>query len=83
MSKKNKKDKIVYYDDGSTISDMSSVNKKGQKQDPPMPRRQSTASEKWRTYWHAVKMMIVPMCLALAVIGVLYLLIMLMSGNVF
>ena len=83
MSKKNKKDKVVYYDDGSTISDMSSVNKTGKKQPPPPPKRRASASEKWRTYWNAVKMMVMPMCLVLVIIGLLYMLIMLMSGNLF
>lgn len=83
MSKKKKKDKIIYYDDGSTISDMSSVNKTGQKQPPPQPKRKSTGSEKWQTYWHAVKMMLFPTCFALVIIGILYLLIMLLSGNLF
>ena len=83
MSKKKKKEKIIYYDDNSTISDMSSVNKKGTPQPPPPPRRISTFSEKWRTYWAAVKSMLIPLCIALTVLGVLYLLLMLASGNLF
>ncbi|MBQ8292149.1 MAG: hypothetical protein IJX88_06580 [Clostridia bacterium] len=82
MSKK-KKEKIIYYDDGSTISDMSRVNRKGEKRPPAEPRRQSSSSEKWRTYWSAVKMMIIPLCVALTVLGILYLLMMLFSGNLF
>ena len=80
MSKK-KKDKVIYYDDGMTICDMSRVNKKGEKQDPPPPRRQSTASEKWKTYWTAVQQMLLPMAIVLCILGALYFLIMIISGN--
>ena len=83
MSKKKKKEKIIYYDDNSTISDMSSVNKKGTPKPPPPPRRISSFSEKWRTYWAAVKSMLVPLGVALAVLGTLYLFLMLISGNLF
>lgn len=74
-NKKNKqqKQKVVYYDDGSTISDMSAVNRKGQKpKTPPKPR--ATFKEKWKTYWSAVKMMFIPMCFVLIVLTVLFLL---------
>ena len=74
---KKKKEKIIYYDDNSTIVDMSSVNKKGQKQAPPPPRVKSTARERWNTYWNSVKMMFLPMCVVLFIIGILYFLIML------
>ena len=83
MSKKKKKEKIIYYDDNSTISDMSSVNKKGTPKPPPPPRRISSFSEKWRTYWSAVKSMLVPLGVALAVLGTLYLFLMLISGSLF
>ncbi len=81
MSKKKKKEKIIYYDDNSTIADMSSVNKKGTPQPTPEPRKISSFSDKWRTYWSAVKMMFIPMCVVLVIIGILYLLLMLFSGN--
>lgn len=80
--KKKKKEKVIWYDDGSTIADMSNVTKIGQKppsaKPKPQPRRVSTAKDKWRTYWKAVKMMLVPMCVVLLIIAVLYLLLMLM-----
>ncbi|MBQ9728760.1 MAG: hypothetical protein IJV85_04105 [Clostridia bacterium] len=82
MSKK-KKEKIIYYDDGSTISDMSSVNRKGEKREPPPPREKSTFWEKWNTYWSAVRSMLLPLGIALSVIGILYILLMLISGNLF
>ena len=61
--KKQKKEKVIYIDDGRTIADMSGVSgtmdwaKKG-----------TTSSPKdiWATYWSAVKMMFKPM---LVVIG--------------
>lgn len=80
-NKKEKKEKVIYYDDNSTIADMSAVNKKGEKQAPPPPRVQSTAREKWRTYWNAVKTMVLPMCVALGILGILYLLTMWIGGN--
>ena len=79
--KKEKKEKVVYYDDNSTIADMSSVNARGEKREPPPPRRKATAREKWNTYWHAVKMMLIPLCIALVVLGALYLIVMAIGGN--
>ena len=37
----------------------------------------STFKEKWKTYWAAVKMMLLPMFFVLAVIFVMYIIIML------
>ena len=78
---KKKKEKIIYYDDNSTIIDMSSVNKKGKKQDPRPPKKQSTAKEKWDTYWSAVSKMWIPMFITLGVLGALYLFLMWLGGN--
>ena len=82
MSKK-KKEKIIYYDDNSTIADMSSVNRTGRPKPPPPPRKRSTFSEKWNTYWSAVKSMVIPLCVALSILCIFYLLLMLISGNLF
>ena len=77
--KKQKKEKVIYYDDGSTISDMSRVNRTGeprpsnsssQRQDG-MRRVQSTS--KWRTYWSSVRMMVGPMLIALGVLCIVFL----------
>ena len=83
MSKKEKKkkEKIIYYDDGSTIIDMSSVNKKGVKQEPKPSKPPSSASDRWRTYWNSVGMMIKPMFFVLGIIAILYVLIMLLIGG--
>ena len=77
---KKKKEKIIYYDDNSTIADMSSVNRTGKKQERPQKPR-STAKEKWNTYWAAVSKMWVPMFIVLGVLGILYLLLMWIGGN--
>lgn len=81
MSKKEKKEKVVYYDDNSPIVDMSAVNKSGKRQPPPTPRQQSTFKEKWQTYWAAVKTMFKPMIVVLGILGALYFLMMWLSGN--
>ena len=78
---KKKKEKVIYYDDGSTISDMSRVNRKGEKKDPPKPKYKSTFSDKWRTYWTTVKMMVMPLCVALLVLVILYFIMMLAIGG--
>ena len=79
MGKKKKKDteKVVYYDDNSTIVDMSEVPRFGQKKasPPPSPRRKSTFKEKWKTYWSAVRMMLFPLFIALLALTILYLII--------
>lgn len=78
MSKKEKKDKVIYYDDNSTIADMTNVTRTGLPNKKPREQKQrATFKEKWKTYWHAVKMMLWPMCFVLAVLGLLYLLMML------
>ena len=80
MSKKKKKQKqkVIYYDDNSTIVDMSATvkKKKGAQQDPP-PR--STFKDKLRTYFSAVKMMFLPMCVVLLILAVLFLFLKLMA----
>ena len=82
MAKKKKnKEKVIYYDDGSTISDMSSVNRQGVKKDPPPPKYKSTFSDKWKTYWSAVKSMLMPLCYALFILGILYIIMMLLVGG--
>ena len=72
--KKEKKPKVKYIDDGRTISDMSNVGygtyNRGN-------RGSSSARDKWRTYWEAVKMMFIPMLIVLGIICVAYLLLFL------
>lgn len=61
--KKKKKEKIIYIDDGRTISDMSGV-----KSNLDWTRKGTTSSfgDIWRTYWSAVVMMIKPMLVTIA-----------------
>ena len=63
--KKEKKEKVIYIDDGRTIADMSDVT--GGR---AWKKRGTVSSVKdiWRTYWSAVRMMVKP---TLVVIGFL------------
>ena len=70
--KKKKKDKVIYIDDGRTIADMSGVGFGGYASDKNRPK--SSARDKWRTYWEAVKMMFLPMLVTLGIISVAFLL---------
>ncbi len=74
MSKKKKKkrEKITYIDDGSTVADMSALNKSRGKSGTA-PKRRSTMKEQFGTYKQSVKMMFVPMLVTLAGITVIFL----------
>lgn len=76
-SKKNKekKEKVIYYDDNSTIADMSQVPGVGGKKPPANRQRRSTFGEKWKTYWAAVRMMLLPTLIAIIVITLVFLII--------
>lgn len=75
-SKKKKKERITYIDDGRTIADMSGVSGPRLSRRESMPR--SSARDRWRTYKEAVRMMFLPMLVTLAIIciafGIMYLL---------
>ena len=62
-----KKEKVVYYDDGRTIADMSGVGR------PRSQGSHSTFREKWKTYWSAVKMMLIPMAIVVGILVIMYL----------
>ena len=83
MSKKQKekKEKIIYYDDNSTILDMSNVTRTGRKEEPKPIKVPASFKERWRTYWNAVDMMIKPMFVVLGIIGLLYVVLMLAVGG--
>lgn len=73
--KKQKKEKVTYIDDGITIADMSAFSNK-RKMDTGKDnflRPQSTFGDRWKTYWSAVKSMLVPMFITLGVLTVLFL----------
>ncbi len=76
MGKKEKKEKITYYDDGRTIADMSGVSGGWTRRDrykPPAPFR-----EIWRTYWDATRMMLAPALVAGGCMCVIFLIIYLL-----
>lgn len=78
---KKKKEKVVYYDDNSTIVDMSNVTGVGRRKPDSsrnasqQQRPKSTFKDKWKTYWGAVRMMLLPCCIALFLILVVYIII--------
>lgn len=65
-SKKPKKEKVIYIDDGRTIADMSDIPS-----NRDWLKKGTTSSFKdiWCTYFSAVKMMIKPMLLVLGFIA--------------
>jgi hypothetical protein len=72
---KKKKEKVIYYDDNSTIADMSNVGGIGRKprNKTNSAKSRSTFRERWHTYWSAVKMMLIPTCIALIVLSSVFL----------
>ena len=76
--KKQKKEKIIWVDDGRTLADMSEVRSHR------ILREGTTSSPKeiWNTYWNAVKMMFKPMLVFIGgmtlVFGLIYLAFLLM-----
>lgn len=81
MAKKEKKQKVVYYDDGSTISDMSGV--KGGLVDKTRPKKDaptSTFGEKAKTFISAMKMMFLPMLTVLFVMTMIFLILSLLAN---
>ena len=77
---KKKKEKITYVDDGRTIADMSGVT--GGRNYIPRSKYTPGPSFKqaWKTYWNAVRMMLVPMLVTIAGIGLIYLIMMIIFG---
>ncbi len=69
---KNKKEKIIYIDDGRTIADMSGLPSRA-----AWTKRGTTSSFKeiWRTYWQATKMMLKPTLIAVGFLVVVFLII--------
>ena len=90
--KKKKKEKIVYIDDGSTISDMSGVGRGGLRKDaqerptragcdPRLLRPRATLREQTATYFAAVKMMLLPMLVTIGIISIAFLILYLAFGG--
>lgn len=85
--KKEKKEKVIYYDDNSTLVDMTNVTRTGK----PKPQKETKQNQyiepvttsKWQTYWSAVRMMLFPMFVVLGILAVLFLFLLLITGNLF
>jgi hypothetical protein len=73
MAKKEKKEKVRYYDDGRTLADMSNVSGGSRLHDHNPYRPKGFYKEVWKTYWNAVKMMIGPMLIFIAILLAAYL----------
>lgn len=73
--KKKKKEKITYIDDGRTIADMSNVTgsrKRLETDDDRFVRQRPTIKEVLKTYFKAVKSMLVPMFITLGALTVVF-----------
>ena len=74
---KQKKEKVVYVDDGRTIADMSGVQGGASKYFKSTPSY-STGKEKWTTFFDAFRMMLLPTAVfggaLLVLFGLMYLL---------
>ena len=73
--KKQKKEKIVYVDDGSTVADMTPRDENGKKAQraarsyaPHAPLR-----DQFRTFTDAQRAMLLPMCVTLGIIALAFL----------
>ena len=74
---KERKVKVVYYDDGSTVVDMSVTHKGGKRPE----KQKSNFREKARTYFAVMKKMVVPMLCTLAGFTLVYILLLAITGN--
>lgn len=72
-----KKEKITYIDDGRTVADMSGLDSTRGfgRRSPYTPHPKFR--EVWKTYWSAVRMMLVPMAVVVAALAVVYLIMLL------
>lgn len=69
-----KKEKITYVDDGRTIADMSGISSGSRLGNRNPYRPAPKFKDVWHTYWNAVRMMIKPMLVVIAALGIVYLL---------
>lgn len=70
--KKNKKEKIVYYDDGSTLADMSALskNKASTNNEASAPKYGFIA--KMQTFFGAMRLMLIPLAATVCALGIIY-----------
>ena len=74
---KERKVKVVYYDDGSTVVDMSGTRKG--KNLPP--KQKSTFRQKARTFFTVMRNMVTPMLITLAAFTIVYILVLAAAGR--
>jgi hypothetical protein len=84
---KKKKEKIVYVDDGSTVSDMSGLRgntplRRSPRPSYEKPKREpvTRAGSVWQTYVQAVRAMIGPMLIFLGGMSLVFLLVWIILG---
>lgn len=75
--KKERKVKVIYYDDGSTIADMSATYKYGKKPD----RQKSSFRAKMQTFFGVMKKMVLPMLCTLAAFLLIYIFLLAVTGK--
>ena len=68
---KRKKEKVVYYDDGSSVADMSNLAPAKQKSLYNNVSGNSTKA-KLRTFFGAMKLMVMPLLVFICAIGLMY-----------
>lgn len=71
---KKKKERIIYVDDGRTVADMSGVQSGISGRRRGFGQRSAGFKEVWKTYWGAVKVMLLPMLAFICGLGIIYLL---------
>ncbi len=68
---KKKKEKVIYYDDGSTVADMSNLSQKKPKiLEREAPRYGFKA--KMQTFFGAMRLMLVPLAAMICALGLMY-----------
>ncbi len=70
-----KKVKVVYYDDGSTVADMSGTRKE------KTPRQKVPFKERARTFFTVMRKMVVPMLVTLAALTIVYIIMLAAAGK--
>ena len=72
---REKKVKVIYYDDGSTVADMSGTRKE------KTPRQKATFKEQAHTFFTVMKKMVLPMLATLAALTIVYIIILAAAGR--
>lgn len=72
--KKKKKEKIVYIDDGSTLADMSALDRSGKRRTEGEHRTpRASVREQLGTFFAAMRMMLLPMLFVMLVLSLTFL----------